>query len=355
VNSTDSNQKKWTDLRALIKAKSKELGFQTMGVVAAVEAKGYERFEHWLSLGYGGTMDYLSNRRQAYRHPNSVLDGVQSIVMFAISYKKPVNSNSLPNQFGRVASYAVAPQDYHDTIHERLKTIQAAIHEYFPAVQTRGVVDTAPLLEREYAQLAGLGWVGKNTLLLNRELGSYFFLAALLVDVKIPTDDPFATDHCGSCTACLEACPTKAFPSPYVLDASRCISYLTIEHRSTIPVDLQEQMGDWLFGCDICQQVCPWNRKPVPTEDMEFQTTMEHMGLDLLDLLSMSQEEFRKQFRRTPMWRVKHRGMLRNAMIVAANKKITDAVPLIEQLLSSDDEMISETARTCLQRFSAQA
>ncbi len=351
MNSTESSQKEWTDLRALIKAKSEELGFQAMGIVAAAEAKGFERFEQWLSLGYAGSMDYLDKRRQAYRHPKNVLEGVQSLVMLAVSYKKPAASAAIPDGFGRVAAYAVAPQDYHDTIHDRLKKLEAAIHGSFPGIQMRGVVDTAPLLEREFAQLAGLGWVGKNTLLLNRVLGSYFFLAALLLDVDIPKKEPFVSDHCGTCTACLDACPTKAFPSPYVLDARRCISYLTIEHRSTIDVDLQQQMGDWLFGCDVCQQVCPWNRKPIPTQDAEFQSSLEPMGLDVLELLSMSPEEFRKRFRHTPLWRVKYRGILRNAMIVATNQNIEAAVPLITNLLANDDEMISETARTCLQRM----
>jgi epoxyqueuosine reductase len=239
---------------------ARRLGFALAGACPAVTPAGIGQFGQWLDRGYGGHMDYLVERRAAYEHPRHVLDGARSILMLAMEYATAEPQMPRPGQ-GRISRYAWSPVDYHDVIHERLKALVATVKELAPGATARGVVDSAPLLEREFAQLAGLGWVGKNTLLLNKHRGSYFFLAALLTDQELAYDEPFAADHCGTCTACLDACPTKAFPQPYVLDATRCISYLTIELRDSIPEDLRPGIDDWLFGCDICQEVCPWNKK----------------------------------------------------------------------------------------------
>ena len=237
-----------------LKSVAGRLGFSLAGVCPAVAAPGYDRFQQWLRSGYAGRMDYLANREAAYEHPRHVLDGARSIVMLGLRYDSVAAEDPQPGQ-GRIAAYAWGERDYHDVIHGRLKQLVQWLQQRHPEARARGVVDTAPLLEREFAQLAGVGWIGKNTLLLNRQQGSYFFLAALLTDVEMAYDEPFAADHCGSCTACLDACPTQAFPQAYTLDATRCISYLTIELREEIPPALREGVGDWLFGCDVCQEV----------------------------------------------------------------------------------------------------
>jgi epoxyqueuosine reductase len=249
-----------------IRQRAAKLSFSRCGICPAVSPPGAARLDEWLAAGYAGQMRYLADRREAFCHPRHVLDGARSVVMLAMNYR---TAEPVPPRAGegRVSRYAWGDVDYHDLIRGRLNQLAEFLYECNPAAHARGVVDTAPLLEREFAQLAGLGWVGKNTLLLNRDEGSWFFLAALVTDLELEYDRPHETDHCGTCRACLDACPTNAFPQPYVLDASRCISYLTIELREAMPVELREGVGDWLFGCDVCQDVCPWNsRAPVSRE-----------------------------------------------------------------------------------------
>ncbi|MCL4158731.1 UNVERIFIED_CONTAM: hypothetical protein GTU68_001118 [Idotea baltica] len=209
-----------------------------------------------------------------------------------------------------------------------------------PSANVRGVVDTAPLLEREFAQLAGLGWIGKNTLLLNKYNGSFFLLAALLIDQQLEHDLPVEANHCGTCTACLDACPTDAFLEAGRLDASKCISYLTIEHRSPVPAQLRAGMQDWILGCDVCQDVCPWNSKAPKSQQPEFDPLPEHRPLQLAELFDLTDNQFRARFRKTPLWRPKRRGILRNAAIAMGNqpsetnigallKGIVDTEPLV--------------------------
>ena len=244
------------ELTTNLKKQAGHLGFHLCGVCSAVEPAGLAKFDEWLAAGYAGQMHYLGDRREAYQHPRHVLEGVRSVVMLAMPYAT-APATEITNGEGRVSRYAWGEGDYHDLIRERLHGLADFLRELNPQATTRGVVDTAPLLEREFAQLAGLGWIGKNTLLLSKHAGSYFFLAALLTDQELVYDTPNATDHCGTCTACLDACPTDAFVEPYVLDATRCISYLTIELQDVIPTTLRPGVGDWVFGCDVCQDVCP--------------------------------------------------------------------------------------------------
>ena len=208
------------------------------------------------------------------------------------------------------------------------------------AAKIRGVVDTAPLLEREFAQLAGLGWVGKHTLLINRQQGSWFFLAALITDVELSYDAPHETDHCGTCRACLDACPTGAFPQPYVLDATRCISYLTIELRDAVPAELRSGIGDWLFGCDVCQDVCPWNSRAPLSRQAEFAPRADSNPINLISLFDLDDATFRERFRHTPLWRPKRRGLLRNAAIVLGNRPTPAAIPALIRGLNDDEPLV---------------
>jgi epoxyqueuosine reductase len=241
--------------------------------------------------------------------------------------------------------------DYHDLIHQRLKELANFLRSSAPDCQVRGVVDTAPLLEREFAQLAGLGWVGKNTLLLNREAGSWFFLAALLTDLELDYDQPHETDHCGTCRACLDACPTDAFPQPYVLDATRCISYLTIELREAIPTDLREGVGDWLFGCDVCQDVCPWNRRTPEATEPGLRPEPNLNPIDAAALFALDDDAFRQRFRKTPLWRSKRRGILRNAAIVLGNRPSPVGLEALLRGLIDFESLIRAASAWALGRY----
>jgi epoxyqueuosine reductase len=221
--------------------------------------------------------------------------------------------------------------------------------------RARGVVDTAPLLEREFAQLAGLGWIGKNTLLLNRQNGSWFFLAALLTDLELAYDSARETDHCGTCRACLDACPTDAFPQPYVLDASRCISYLTIELRSSIPTELRSRIGDWLFGCDVCQTVCPWNSRAPQSAHSEFAPRSDSNPVDLISLFELDDAGFRARFRDTPLWRPRRRGLLRNAAIVLGNQQAAPSIPALIRGLDDAEPLVRGACAWALGQFANEA
>jgi epoxyqueuosine reductase len=327
------------ELAALLKAAALRLGFSLVGVCPAVAPTGVTRLAEWLQRGYAGEMNYLAARQEAYEHPRHVLEGVRSIVMLGLPYSTVEPHSPQPGE-GRISRYAWGEGDYHDVIHDKLKRLIAALHEAAPEATARGVVDTAPLLEREFAQLAGLGWVGKHTLLIHKPLGSYFFLAALLTDRELAYDEPFSTEHCGTCRACLDACPTQAFPQPYVLDASRCIAYLTIELRQSVPVGLRTGIGEWLFGCDVCQDVCPWNQRAPRSEEAVFQPVASANPIDLIGLFDLDDEAFRRRFRHTPLWRSRRRGILRNAAIVLGNQRALLAVPALCRGLADAEPIV---------------
>ena len=230
-------------------------------------------------------MSYLADRKSAYQHPRHVMPEVTSLLMLGMNYQTAQAQPAIAGT-GRIARYAWGTDDYHDLIHQRLKQLKSFVLSLDDDIKVRGVVDTAPLLEREFAQLAGIGWSAKNTMLINRENGSWFFLAALLLSVDLVYDAPFETDHCGTCRACLDACPTDAFPEPGVLDATRCISYLTIEHRTAIPLEHRPAIGSWVFGCDVCQEVCPWNNKAAIGVEPAFDPLAGSNPLDLRELFT---------------------------------------------------------------------
>ena len=326
-------------LTRLIKQRAGELGFSLFGVCPAAPPAGMARFDEWLAAGYAGQMHYLADRRDAYADPSSILDGARSVVMLAMNYRTAEAARPGAGA-GRVSRYAWGDADYHDLMRDRLNRLAECLREQVPAAKVRGVVDTAPLLEREYAQLAGLGWIGKNTLLINRQQGSWFFLAALLTDIELAYDSAHEADHCGTCRACLDACPTGAFPQAYVLDASRCVSYLTIELREAVPRDLRSGVGEWLFGCDVCQDVCPWNSRAPQSREAVFEPRAGSNPIDLIGLFELDDEAFRRRFRNTPLWRAKRRGLLRNAAIVLGNRPTRDAIPALVRGLNDPEPLI---------------
>jgi epoxyqueuosine reductase len=337
------------ELTKALQQKAVELGFSLSGVCPAAPPPGVARFDEWLVAGYAGQMHYLADRRDAYIDPRNVLDGARSIVMLAMNYRTTEPAAPRAGE-GRVSRYAWGNADYHDLAHNRLKQLADYLREHVPGAKVRGVVDTAPLLEREFAQMAGLGWVGKNTLLINRLQGSWFFLAALLTDIELAYDAAHETDHCGTCRACLDACPTNAFPQPYVLDASRCISYLTIELREAVPRDLRDGIGDWLFGCDVCQDVCPWNSRAPQSAEAVFEPRSDSNPIDVIGLFDLDDAEFRRRFRGTPLWRAKRRGLLRNAAIVLGNRPTPQAVPALTRGLNDDEPLVRGASAWALSR-----
>ena len=334
-----------------IKSAAKSTGFDWCGICAAVAPPGLNRFQEWLEAGFHGRMEYMERRSEAYAHPRHVLEGAKSIIMLTVGYDTQPPAK-IGNAQGRVSRYAWGEADYHDLIHARLKALKKQILEWKPAASVRGVIDTAPLLEREFAVLAGLGWQGKNTLLLNKQVGSLFFLAAMLVDFELSPDPAHEASHCGTCRACLDACPTDAFVGPNILDATQCISYLTIELKEPIPVSLRKPMGDWVFGCDVCQEVCPWNRKSPRTAEPAFQPRVDLHPLELLALFDLSDDEFRSRFRKTPLWRPRRRGILRNAAIVLGNQGNPQAIPSLIKGLHDEEPLVRGACGWALHQFS---
>ena len=286
-------------------------------------------------------MTYLERREEAYTHPRHVLDGVRSVVMLGINYNtQPTDGERVEGRREETSSTGdragdgtvtcdgnagarrpvrTGRADYHDVIREKLRSWRSFVQRESPGCKARGSSIRPRCSNAISPRLAGLGWFGKNTMLINKRLGSWFFLAALLVDLELEYDAPHTASHCGTCTRCLDACPTGAFVEPYVLDARRCISYLTIEHRGPIPEELHAGMGDWLFGCDICQEVCPWNRKAPISSEPDFQPQPALQSADAAALMKLTEAEFREQFGHTALTRPGHAGLVRNAAIVAAN------------------------------------
>jgi len=341
-----------TMLADAVKAEAQRLGFDLVGIVAAQRPPGLDALDAWIEHGYAGEMAYVQRRRDAYTHPSSVLEGVRSLIMVAVNYK-PATGRPEPgvNQ-GCVSCYAWGQRDYHDVVQDKLSQLADFLHTRRPGCRTRCVVDTAPLLERSFAQRAGLGWIGKNTMLIHKRLGSWLFLGALLVDLALEEDAPFATGHCGTCTRCLDACPTQAFPEPDVLDARKCLSYLTIELRNEpVPIELREGITKRLFGCDICQQVCPWNHKAPAGREPAFAPTEDLAPADAMAWLSLSDEDVRQRFQRTALWRARRAVLLRNAAIVLGNHGDVRAVPALLEALDDAEPLVRGASAWALGRL----
>jgi epoxyqueuosine reductase len=335
-----------------LKEQAHELGFALAGIASAAPADHFERWQEWLERGYAGEMAYLHAQAELRRRPQSVWPDVRSVIMVGMIYaenNEPFTENAASERAatGRVARYARGP-DYHVVMWRKLDALLEWLQREAPGCQGRSVVDSAPLLERDFARRAGLGWFGKNTMLISKTHGSLFFLGALLVDLELQPDPPHLGEHCGACTACLDACPTRAFSGPGWLDARRCISYLTIELRSPVPTELRPDMGDWLFGCDVCQDVCPWNNKP---RRPAFPVDADMQALDPIELLGLSEAEFRQRFRDTALMRTKRRGLLRNAAIVLGNRGDASALPALRRALDDVEPQVQEAAAWAIEQI----
>lgn len=305
-NQALDRKQKYSDF---IKNEANRLGFASCGIAKAefLEEEA-PKLESWLKSNYHGQMHYLENHFDKRLDPRLLVEGSKSVISLSYNYFPEVQQR---NDSYKISKYAYG-QDYHYVIKNKLKELLFAIREEIGEVNGRAFVDSAPVLERAWAEKAGLGWNGKNSLLIQKKMGSFFFLAELIVDLPLAYDDPFMTDHCGSCTKCVDACPTNAIMPDATVDGSKCISYYTIELRDNLPNDLKNTFEDWMFGCDICQDVCPWNRASKPNSEPLFQPKKELLDMTKKDWEEITEETFRKVFKKSAVKRTKFSGLTRN-------------------------------------------
>ncbi len=342
-----------------IKEEARRLGFALAGVITPDPPPHWPVFQNWLKMGRHASMHYLEDPRRA--DPRLLLPECKSILVLAMAYPDPGPAPDLKRQStgGRLAAYAWG-RDYHLVLPEKLKALVEFIEqETGTSVPHRWYTDTGPLLERDLAQRAGLGWIGKNTCLINPAIGSYFFLAEILLGIELEADPPFTADRCGTCSRCIQACPTACILPDRTLDASHCISYLTIENKGEIPADLRPLTGGWVFGCDICQMVCPWNQharavaatSPRRDPDPAFAPRPEIQTSDLVADLSLSPQEFNRKFKDSPVQRARRRGYLRNVAVALGNLRAADAAPPLKRLAEEAEPLVSEHAQWALERI----
>ncbi len=324
-------------------------GFDRVGFADAGETPGAEEFSAWIDRGYAGNMDYLARNIERRRDAKKVLEGVRSVIVTAVHYGDDSSAgiSNPASEHAEISAYARGT-DYHRVIEKNLKNTCRLLKERFGG-DYRYYVDTGPVLEKAWAQKAGIGWIGKNTCSIDADDGSYFFLGVILTSHELVVDPP-AVDHCGSCTLCLEACPTAAFPEPYILDARRCISYLTIEERGEIVAELEEKMQNLVFGCDICQEVCPWNSEPRPRSEPELAARQENIFPELSELASLNAESFAARFPQSPIKRTGFRGLLRNTIIALGNCTPRKGRELLEELSGREDVQSDPLLRGTLER-----
>jgi epoxyqueuosine reductase len=341
------------------KALALAVGFDLAGITEAAPRPETEFLREWLARGFAGEMGYLERRVEERVDPRRVLDGARSIIAVGLVYDPETAPAAEPSIAG-IARYA-GGDDYHEVMLDRLRALEAALTALVDEpITTRIYVDTGPVQERVFAAYAGLGWIGKNTCLIHPSLGSYLFLGVLLTDLLLESDlrEP---DHCGSCRACLDACPTDAFPAPYTLDATRCISYATIESRGPIPESMRADHGNWVFGCDICQEVCPWNlreRRGVPPDTSGLRglrgrlaPRAEWLRPSLQWILDLDEERWREATRKTALRRTRYRGLIRNALVAAGNSGDPSLERSVRRHAESSDSMLAEHARWALARL----
>ncbi len=344
------------NLKQAIKEKARRLGFPLAGVTSPDPPPHISIFERWLDAGRHGEMGYLADERGRTRRadPRTILSECQSILVLAAPYHDPkaaeASDESGPGPNGRVAAYAWG-DDYHTVFPPRLQELVTFIEEQVGhSVPNRYYTDTGPLLERDLAQSAGLGWIGKNTCLINPKQGSYFLLAEILLGLELEPDPPFNTDHCGTCTRCIDACPTECILPDRTIDARRCISYLTIELKDNIPGEMRPMLGDWVFGCDVCQMVCPWNRFASPEGDASFAPRPDVPTPNLIRELELTPEGFNRKFKNSPLKRAKRRGYLRNVAVAAGNSEDEQAIPGLEKAQNDEEELVRDHATWAMKR-----
>ncbi|MFQ5683732.1 MAG: tRNA epoxyqueuosine(34) reductase QueG [Candidatus Binatia bacterium] len=323
-----------------IKEEAQRLGFALVGISPIHSPAHEESFAHWLRKGLGGELGYLKRTEELRRNPRKLVPWATSIVSVGMNYYTPEPRPEMQDESrGWISRYAWG-DDYHDLIRRRLESLLDSIRKiYREPIEGKAFVDSGPVLERDLAGVAGIGWIGKNTHLISPRRGSWFFLGELFLGIKLVYDHPIKA-RCGQCDLCLKACPTGAFVGPYVLDTRRCISYLTIELKGAIPRHLRPLMGNHIFGCDICQEVCPYNVKAITTEEKTF---LPREGLyvpELVPLLSLDREEFRRRFDGSPILRAKRRGFLRNVAVALGNLKNLEAVPALIRSLEDDEPLV---------------
>ncbi|HEX4826505.1 MAG TPA: tRNA epoxyqueuosine(34) reductase QueG [Candidatus Polarisedimenticolaceae bacterium] len=339
-------------LTAALKEKALALGFDKVAIAnAAPLERDRAALAAWLAADRHATMAWMKKGSEKRSDPSSLLPGCRAVVSVAMNYKEGTASESHPNsRRGRVARYAQG-RDYHRVIGEKLKDLAAWLSQT-SGQPARTFVDTGPVLERAWAERSGLGWIGKNANLLTRDMGSWLLLGELLTAAELAHDAGPHQEFCGTCTACLDACPTQAIVDPGVVDAQRCISYWTIEHRGSIPADKREGLADWIFGCDVCQDVCPWNisfSKPAATGLFKRRDDLD--GLDPEEILAMDEATFRKRYSGTPLMRAKWEGMRRNACIALGNRKDFEALPGLRRAIEDDDPVVREHAQWAIERI----
>ena len=348
------NHARNSEISALVKHSASEAGFDLAGIAPASDSRELNSFPEWIAAGHAGEMKYLESRDEQGSLKRASLSRVapwaRSVVVCAINYNAdyPYSTQIDNPSHGWISRYAWSREDYHEAVLRRLKQVETALHEAIkdsdPQLMTRSYVDTGPIVERVFAKYAGVGWIGKNTCIINQKIGSWLFLGVILTSLELTPDLP-APDRCGTCTRCIDACPTDAILEPYKLDSNRCIAYLTIEKRGSIAEDLRAHMGRHVFGCDICQDVCPWNRKAPPATAPEF-SPREGLVNPALDWLAeLSADEFRDTFRGSPIRRAKRTGLRRNALIAIGNSGNRQFLPLAERLTRDEDETVAEAAR----------
>lgn len=354
-----------TTLKDSIIEEAHRLGFTLAGVTTPDPPPHAAAFENWLAAGRHAAMGYLATERSRARRadPRLILPGCRSILVLGVPYDAPSlypnltrSNDSAKRTFGvsrsaaRIASYALGA-DYHDVLPPRLEALVGFIEQQLGhPVANRWYTDTGPVLERDLAQRAGLGWIGKNTCLINPRHGSYFLLAEIFLDLELEPDTPLTTDHCGTCTRCIDACPTECILPDRTIDAGRCISYLTIELKDDIPADLRPRLGNWVFGCDICQAVCPWNRF-ASAGDPVFGGDLEAFGPDLIRELELDATEFNRRFKHSPVRRPRRRGYLRNVAVALGNSGTPDDIAALEKSLADPDALVRSHAAWAIKQI----
>ena len=342
------------DIKNRVREAAIQAGFDVFGVAPVEDSADLRYFPEWIAAGRAGEMKYMESRDDQGELKRGSLARVapwaRSVIVCAINYNTahPYSTQVKDSSRGWISRYAWSREDYHDAVLRRLKQVEDALRDYVapesrPSLITRSYVDTGPIVERVFAKYAGVGWIGKNTCIINQKKGSWLFLGVILTSLELEPDLP-APDRCGTCTRCIDACPTDAILAPYQLDSNRCIAYLTIEKRGSIPEDLREGMGQHVFGCDICQDVCPWNRKVPASQEPEFQPRQGLFNPALAWLGEMSAEEFRETFRGSPIRRTKRAGLRRNAAIAMGNGRNRDFLPILDRMSADEEEAVADAA-----------